>query len=128
MLGGEQAPTARVMVSGSRGWTDRAAIEAAFAHWQEMTGARDVTLIHGGARGADTLAAEVATKRGWQLDEHPAHWNQLGRRAGFVRNMEMLAMEPAHVFIFWDGQSRGTKQVIDAVQSRCQGYSIEMAS
>lgn len=122
-----------VMVSGSRTWTDRDTIQRAFEAWWSAPyggrpGTHPVCLIHGGARGADRLAAEAASLIGWHEIAVPADWTKHSKRAGFLRNIEMLEADPAHVFIFWDGESRGTKQVIDAVQGGTRGlfsYSIE---
>lgn len=115
-----------VMVSGSRTWRSRAAIHRAFRAWQSTTGAKNVTLVYGGAAGADRLSADVAeTEMGWDLDLHLADWHTHGKHAGILRNLEMLAHDISHVFIFWDGQSRGTKHVIDQVQARRMSYSIE---
>jgi hypothetical protein len=116
------------MVSGSRSWTDAVAIRHSFETWRDMTayatGERVLpTLIHGDANGADRLAAEVAYSMGWAIEPHLADWS-LGKYAGLKRNLEMLDENPAHVFIFWDGQSRGTKHVIDEVQKRRQSYEI----
>ena len=49
----------RLVVTGSRDWTDRAVVEAAL---RRLPVGR---LAHGGARGLDTIAAEVATELGW---------------------------------------------------------------
>lgn len=114
-----------VMVSGSRSWTDRDAIFQAFSIWEEMTGAESICLIHGGAQGADLLAADVASRDlDWQVRMFPADWKTHGKRAGILRNLEMLDERPDHVFIFWDGKSRGTKHVIDEVQRRLMSYTI----
>ena len=40
------------------------------------------------------------------------NWGVLGKRAGFVRNTEMANYGDA-LLAFWDGVSRGTKNMID---------------
>ena len=47
-------------------------------------------LIHGKARGADTLAEEWGYDRDVQVHAHPALWTVHGRAAGPKRNREML--------------------------------------
>lgn len=118
------ADKATVVVSGSRSWSDSEAIQREFDAWESAVQPQSVRFIHGAARGADRLAAYEAARRGWHVEALPAMWEVYGRRAGIVRNLEMLDENPAHVFIFWDGQSRGTKHVIDEVQRRRQSYSI----
>ncbi len=49
-------------------------------------------VITGGAPGADTLADEWRTQRGYPGQVFKADWNTLGRRAGIVRNTQMLAV------------------------------------
>lgn len=48
-------------------------------------------LIHGGARGADSLAATWAADKKIQVAAFPADWDGDGKRAGPVRNARMLA-------------------------------------
>jgi hypothetical protein len=54
--------------------------------------ARD-EIVHGAARGADTLTKEVAEERGWTHDRiraFPAQWDRYGKSAGTYRNQDML--------------------------------------
>lgn len=44
----------------------------------------------------------------------PAEWNKYGKKAGYIRNAQMLEIgKPDLVLAFWDGVSRGTKMMID---------------
>ena len=88
----------RVLVTGSRTWTDRALI------WDTLdailTGHGTLTLVVGAARaGADNMAQGWALDRRYQssygaviLEPHPADWDAHGKRAGFIRNAEMVAL------------------------------------
>lgn len=49
-----------------------------------------VTLIHGRARGFDSLAAEVARDCGMIIHDFPADWNVIDSAAGHSRNWEMI--------------------------------------
>lgn len=49
-----------------------------------------LTVIAGGARGADRLAADVARDLGINVIEIHAQWDTYGRSAGFRRNAEMI--------------------------------------
>lgn len=65
----------RILVTGSRTWTDKGIISRAFDSVEPYLGMGGmVTLIHGGAAGADTFAARIAKQRGWAIEEHPAQW------------------------------------------------------
>lgn len=108
----------KVLVTGSRHWTDKQAIADALTNLAHR--ATDaMTVIHGGARGADTLAAEVAHEFGWKVVCVLADWGRLGVRAGSIRNGEMLKLEPDYVVAFPLGESRGTRDMIRrAVKAR----------
>ncbi len=75
------------------------------------------TLIVGDARGVDAAAAAWAADHGVEHRVFPADWAQLGNRAGYLRNVEMVrVLDPAKgdtCLAFWDGRSKGTKHTID---------------
>lgn len=74
--------------------------------------------MHGGAPGADQLAARAARKLGLEVEEYRADWGKYGRRAGMLRNLEMLNRNPDFVLAFWDGQSKGTAHTIREARRR----------
>jgi hypothetical protein len=52
-------------------------------------------LVHGGARGADLMAAEIWELNGGKTESHPANWNRqpdgsYDKAAGFRRNAQMV--------------------------------------
>lgn len=47
-------------------------------------------IVHGAARGADTIARLVAEDLGLATEAHPADWKKHGKAAGPIRNQEML--------------------------------------
>ena len=99
--------TLRLLVCGSRSWQDRGLIYVWLTHLQPRL------VIHGAARGADTLAGEVAKALNIPVRVFPADWLKWGRRAGPLRNQQMLdAGLPDKVIAFWDGESRGTLDMI----------------
>lgn len=69
-------------------------------------------VVSGGARGADTLAERYAQERGLQMIVFPAEWKKYGRRAGFIRNVDIIR-ECDVCFAFWDGESHGTQHDIE---------------
>lgn len=73
----------------------------------------DVTeIVSGGAKGVDTSAREYARANNIKLTEFLPDYQQYGRRAPLIRNIEIIEYADA-VYAFWDGVSRGTKYVID---------------
>ena len=73
----------------------------------------DPSFICGKARGADTVGEEFAYDHGHDFLEFPPDYSRYGRRAPLVRNTEMANITD-HVIAFWDGESRGTKHMINA--------------
>jgi hypothetical protein len=68
----------------------------------------DLTIISGGAKGADQMAAKWAKDNGLPLIEYKPDWELYGKRAGFVRNEKIIG-EADVVIAFWDGLSAGTR-------------------
>lgn len=106
----------RILVSGSRSFSDARAMYRAFNHLQSTLDENTkMHLIHGGARGADEIAAEWPD---WdRIFEFEAEWNKYGRSAGFRRNEEMLHYGKPHMLIaFPASTSKGTRHMITAAQ------------
>lgn len=70
------------------------------------------TIISGGAKGIDSLAAEYATAHGLALVEIRPNYAKNGRGATFIRNREIVDNADM-VVVFWNGTSKGTKYTID---------------
>jgi len=71
-----------------------------------------ITIISGGADGADKLGEKYSKDNCYDLDVHSADWKKFGKAAGPIRNERMAQVADA-VVVFWDGKSRGTKNMID---------------
>lgn len=68
---------ARILVTGSRRWSDRHTVEVAIRHEALRLGGlgRSVTVVHGGAHtGADVCAAVSAEAMDLRVEEHRADW------------------------------------------------------
>ncbi len=101
----------RVIIAGGRDFNDYPLLEHTMDRLlQNITD--PVTVVCGKARGADTLGERYAKERGFQVDYYPADWDRYGKRAGPLRN-EQMAQNADALVAFWDGQSRGTKSMID---------------
>jgi len=94
----------RVLIYGSRTWLNHAPIRA-FADSLPS----DATVVTGGAAGADHIGFLAAKARGLHCEVYPADWKTYGRRAGPIRNQEMLdhGLTRARGFRC-SGESRGT--------------------
>jgi len=110
----------KLIVAGSRSITDR---EMVFSKLDQITEhylanhPEEIEVVSGGARGVDELGEQWAKARGFRLTVFPAQWAKHGKRAGYLRN-EQMAEYATHLVAFWDGQSRGTKHMIDIARRR----------
>ena len=102
-----------VLVCGSRTWRDADRIRFKL---RELP--RGTVIIHGGARGADRIAAEIAHALGLEERPYLPDWDTHGKRAGMVRNVAMLDANPDKVLAFWDGASTGTAHTIKGARER----------
>lgn len=115
----------KVIIAGSRNFYDYNIVEDTVASYFMSRGIlkENVEIISGGARGADSLGEQLADSYGLKLTVFPAQWDTYGKAAGMIRNKEMADYaakdsDKAILFAFWDGQSRGTKGMID-IAKRC---------
>ena len=74
---------------------------------------RNIWIVSGGARGADTLARRYAYSRYPDIEytEYKPDWEKYGKKAGMVRNLEIVR-NSNHIVAFWNGKSKGTKHTI----------------
>lgn len=68
-------------------------------------------VLSGGCRGADQMGKIWAEKAAILCDVYHANWDKHGKAAGPIRNQKMVDAADA-LIAFWDGESRGTKDVI----------------
>ncbi len=74
-------------------------------------------VIHGDARGADSLAANWAVKRGVPHKAYPADWQRHGNSAGPKRNRLMLVDGRPDLVVAFPGGT-GTSDMIGAAMQR----------
>jgi hypothetical protein len=86
----------RILVTGSRDWTDARTLERALDGAVRGLPADElVILVHGGnPHGADALAHAEGLERGWVIEVHEALWTVYNLAAGAVRNQEMVNTKP----------------------------------
>jgi hypothetical protein len=111
----EERTPVRLLVCGDRNWTNVMAI-----HRELFVLPRDTVIIHGAARGADSIAGAIALDLGMQVEEYPADWETLGKAAGVLRNQQMLDQgKPDRVYAFHSNlsESRGTADMVSRARS-----------
>ena len=72
-------------------------------------------IVSGRAIGVDSLGEQIAMQLNLPLSLFPANWNKYGKSAGYIRNKEMAKYADAAIII-WDGESDGTKNMIDEMK------------
>lgn len=104
----------RILVTGSRRWPRPGVVWTALDTAAAQHPGRPVTVVHGQCRtGADAHAAVWAGRArdaGWDVTEEPhaANWAEHGRRAGPVRNRQMVEAGADLVLAFPLADSVGT--------------------
>jgi|JI9StandDraft_1071089.scaffolds.fasta_scaffold123601_3 hypothetical protein len=105
----------KVAVVGSRDFTER---QRLYSKLDRLQAKRQITLvISGGARGVDTFAVDWAKSRGIPWDIKWPDWNTHGKKAGFLRNAQII--DEADICIaFWDNVSKGTAHSIGLAKKK----------
>lgn len=98
----------KTIIAGGRTFADYELLCAVM----DQRGEPVTEVVSGAATGADALGERWAKERGIPVKRFPANWEAQGRAAGPLRNGRMAAYGEALV-AFWDGQSRGTKNMIE---------------
>ena len=78
-------PNKRILICGDRNYTDWTKIQEYL-----ITLLKTTIIIHGGARGADSIAGNLATSLKIKVLKFPAEWDKYGKAAGSIRNQQML--------------------------------------
>lgn len=130
----------RILVTGSREWTDPAVIARAISGYLRSVGTSIggawpfPVIVHGGARGADQFADSIARGWGWAPEPHPvtdSGWRapchpecapghrRVGRNgriycpaAAHYRNQGMVDLGADVCLAFLSGPSRGTRDCV----------------
>lgn len=72
------------------------------------------SVLSGKAMGPDRAAAAWATQNSIPVNFYPAKWAELGRGAGYARNLEMAKAAEAGI-ILWDAKSNGAKHMWESL-------------
>ena len=114
----EDRPIYKTIIAGGRDFMDYNLLkEKVNKILQEKKVTHKIVIISGCARGADTLGLRYASENAFDVEEYPADWDKYGKKAGYMRNVEMAKNADA-LIAFWDGKSKGTKHMIDIATER----------
>ena len=108
----------KAIIAGGRNFSDYTLLkEKCDFYLQNKLKESRVVIVSGHASGADALGEIYAQERHLSLEAHPADRNKYGRAAGPISNAEMAEIADA-LIAFWDGQSRGTANMISLAKSK----------
>ncbi len=107
----------RTIIAGSRTIKQYAVVEQAIRE-----SALNITeVVSGAAYGVDQLGEMYGKRNGLPIRSFPAEWQKYGKSAGYRRN-EVMAKNADALIAVWDGESRGTKHMIDI--ARAAGLTV----
>lgn len=107
----------KTIVAGPRDCNDRELVFNALT----FVGLYITEIVSGGAKGVDTLGELWAAENDVPVALFPADWDYHGKKAGPIRNRQMAEYADA-LIAFWDGESRGTGNMIK--QAKSMGLSV----
>jgi YspA, cpYpsA-related SLOG family len=116
----------RILITGDRDFTEYPVIfEALTKAWNDfgiastptpaLHQSRNIMVIHGAAKGADTLAGKAAFMLGFGIRVYPAEWSKYGRGAGPERNKRMIKENKVDLVLAFHHNlkdSKGTKDMV----------------
>lgn len=120
----------RIIVAGTRDFNNYEMLNTELSDFidtilDDVEAQAGIEFISGTANGADSLGEKFAKSRGYSLKFFPADWNKYGKAAGPIRNKQMAeyaSEERGVLFAFWDGKSRGSKNMIELAKT----YGLEV--
>lgn len=128
----------RILITGSRNLTDYNKVVIAMSAaletlYREFPDDKEVVVVHGGARGADTLAGDFVSQAksylkevGYSMREeiHKADWDNVGKHAGPIRNQRMVDLGADVCLAFPAKDSVGTRDCVR--RAKRAGIPIEV--
>lgn len=122
----------RIIVAGGRHYDSRETVWRFLSHYTLGIPRHDIEIVSGLAQGPDTFGKEWAEQVvGCPVAEFPADWVNIEapgavvrkRRDGKLYNViaghwrnQQMADYATHLVAFWDGESTGTKDMIDRAE------------
>lgn len=114
----------KVIIAGGRDFENYNQLKEACDFYLQNKRKEGVEIVSGGANGADKLGERYAKERGYPIKEFPADWTKYHKAAGPIRNRHMAEYANA-LIAFWDGGSRGTKNMIEEARERWLDVRVE---
>lgn len=114
----------KVIIAGSRSLKTPDCVKLVTQAYDD-SGFNATEIVCGEAAGPDRIGRDhVAKPRGISVKSFPAKWDELGKRAGIVRNHEMGDYADAAVIV-WDTRSNGSKDMLDYMLNQFKPVWLE---
>ncbi len=111
----------KTIIAGSRNINSLAVLRDAIKQAERREGIIPSLIVSGCAKGVDTNGEDWSREQKLPLIRMPALWGKYGKSAGRMRNIEMADYAEALIAV-WDGESKGTKHMIDT--ARYKGLKV----
>ena len=110
----------RILVCGGRHFDDYVLLEKTINGVIAESGCEGIEIVSGHCVGADRLGEIYAEKHNAQVKIFPAEWEKYGKRAGPMRNKQMVdyisGFENKIVIAFVSANTKGTRNTITLAQ------------
>ena len=115
----------KLIIAGGRDFDDLHKLHEVIAAEFNIKDIKEV--ISGGADGADLLGELWAETHQIPIRIFQADWKKHGKAAGPIRNAEM-AIYADEAVVFWDGESRGSKNMIENMKKLNKSVTVSLYS
>lgn len=104
----------RIIIAGTRSFDNYALLRKTMCSLFGQVPPSQMEIVSGHCpTGADSLGELFARRNNIRLTLFPADWAKYGKAAGPIRNRQMAeyAASDGYCVIFWDGKSRGSRNM-----------------
>lgn len=102
-----------IIIAGSREFNNYELLSDKCKHFLKNLG--DIQIVCGCAKGADELGEKYAIDNELDIAYFVPNWEKYGQGAGPVRNKSMARYADG-LIAFWNGKSKGTKNMIETAK------------
>jgi len=116
-----------ILICGSRDWNDFTTIKKYLEEVKNTNNqmVNQITIIHGGCKGADSIGGYFALQFGFQVRVFKADWSKYGKAAGPIRNQQMLDEGQPNLVVAFHNALEKSKGTLDMV-SRAKNAGINV--
>ena len=111
----------KLIIAGKRDFYDYETLKAEVDKLRKSIEIDEI--VSGKCSGVDRMGERYAREHHIPVKEFPAAWGTYGKSAGPIRNRKM-AIYADVLIAFWDGESKGTKNMISQMKEQGKPYYI----